>query len=218
LARAEERLHRWPDEARCAGEQLFGEGTLEVQPFAVLARKLEFEPSHAGCDPELVQQIAEAPELANLTILNLLVEDVDGDGAAAIANSPTLTQLEELRLGDRIDDYGLCAIAQSPHLKQLEQLELRGFIAEPETAEILANSPHMAKLIDLMLEEDDDLGEDAYWALGMSPYIPAAIRAIYLDALDEDTLRERAHECGIECPDDASKARLIELLSGRPSA
>jgi hypothetical protein len=184
LALAETCLRSWPDEVRWAGEQLLDEapdGTFSrIKPIARLVRKLEFEPSHAGCDPALVQQIARAPELGNLTILNLPCEDVDCDGAAAIANSPTLARLKELRLGDKISDFGLCAIARSPHLKELERLELRGYISEDETAIILANSPHMAKLVDLMLE-DDGLETDGYWALGMSMFIPAEIRAYYLE-------------------------------------
>jgi hypothetical protein len=187
LAHAEACLRSWPDELRSAGEQLLEEAPdgsfLRLKPFAKLVRKLEFEPSHAGCDPELVQLIARAPELGNLTILNLLCEDVDCDGAAAIANSPTLARLRELRLGDKISDFGLCAIARSPHLNMLERLELRGSITEDESAIILANSPHMAKLVDLLLE-DDGLETDGYWALGMSMYIPAEIRAYYLEQLD----------------------------------
>jgi hypothetical protein len=182
LAHAEAGLRSWPDELRCAGEQLLCEapdGTfLQLKPSARLVRKLEFEPSHAGCDPALVQLIARAPELGNLTILNLLCEDVDCDGAEAIATSPTLARLKELRLGDKIGDFGLCAIARSPYLKALERLELRGYITEDDSAVVLANSPHMAKLVDLMLE-DDGLETDGYWALGMSMYIPAEIRAYY---------------------------------------
>jgi hypothetical protein len=182
LAHAEARLRSWPDELRCAGEQLLDiadDGTVRIKPLAQLVRKLEFEPSHAGCDPALVQLIARAPEFGNLTILNLLCEDVDSDGAEAIANSETLAQLKELRLGDHIHDYGLCAIARSPHLQKLERLELRGWIADDETAVVLANSPHMAKLVDLQLE-DDGLELDGYRALAMSVYIPAEIRAWYL--------------------------------------
>jgi predicted transcriptional regulator len=185
LARAEAGLRSWPDELRWAGEQLLGEapdGTFSrIKPIARLVRKLEFEPSEAGCDSALVQLIARAPELGNLTILNLLCEDVDDDGAAAIVNSPTLARLKELRLGDKISDFGLCAIARSPYLEELEQLELRGWISDDETAEILANSPHMAKLADLQLD-DDGLGTDGYRALAMSKYIPAEIRAYYLEA------------------------------------
>lgn len=214
LAQAEQGLRGWPDELRCAGEQLFDEDW-KLRPFARLARKLEFEPSHAGCDPDLVQRIARAPELGNLTILNLLSEDIDCDGAEAIANSPTLARLKELRLGDQIADSGLCAIASSPHLQQLERLELRGYIAEDDTAEILANSPHMAKLVDLQLE-DDGLGDDGLWALGMSAYIPAELRAHYLEQLDEDTLRDYAEELGEAT--EGSKESLIERLLGRAGA
>jgi hypothetical protein len=184
LARAEAGLRGWPDELRCAGEQLLeevpGKELLQFKPTARLVRKLEFEPSHAGCDPEFVQQLARAPELGNLTILNLVCEDIDCDGAAAIANSPTLARLKELRLGADIRDFGLCAIARSPYLKELERLELRGWISEVETAVILADSPHMAKLVDLQLEEDD-LEADGYEALATSKYIPATIRAYYLE-------------------------------------
>jgi hypothetical protein len=183
----EARLRSWPDELRWAGEQLLDfapDGTfLGIKPFARLVRKLEFEPSHAGCDQALVQLIARAPELGNLTILNLLCEDVDSDGAEAIANSPTLVGLKELRLGDKIGDFGLCAIARSPYLKELERLELRGYITEVESAVILANSPHMAKLVDLMLEVDD-LDTEGCRALGMSRYIPAEIRAYYREGFD----------------------------------
>jgi hypothetical protein len=184
LARADAGLRGWPDELRCAGELLLDEapdGMLtRFKPFASLVRKLEFEPSHAGCDPALIQAIARAPELGNLTILNLVSEDVDCDGAEAIANSRTLTRLRELRLGDRIGDAGLCAIVQSPHLQALEKLELRGYISDDETAEILASSPHMAKLVDLQLD-DDGLGPDGYEALANSEFIPAEIRAYFLD-------------------------------------
>jgi hypothetical protein len=186
LAHAEACLRDWPDEFRCAGEQLLDEapdGTVRIKPLARLVRKLEFEPSHAGCDPALVQHIARAPELANLTILNLLCEDVDSDGAAAIADSETLAQLKELRLGDHIGDFGLCAIARSPHLEKLERLELRGYITDDETAVILANSPHMAKLVDLQLD-DTGLELDGYRALARSMYIPAEIRAWYLEQID----------------------------------
>ena len=217
LAHAEAGLLRWPDELRWAGEQLLDlsdAACLRIKPFGRLVRKLEFEPSHAGCTPELVELIARAPELGNLKILNLLAEDVDCDGAAAIANSPTLAGLEQLRLGDKLGDVGLVAIARSPHLNALEQLELRGYVGEEETAIILANSPRMAKLVDLQLE-DEGLEADAPWALGMSMYIPAQIRADYLDWLDAATLREMARASDIECPTEGSKSKLIQHLLGR---
>lgn len=175
IAHVEAALQRWPDEARCAGEQLLSEGpdgAVGVKAYAVLVRRLEFEPSHAGCEPWLIVLIARAPELRNLTILNLPCEDVEGVGAEAIASSTTLAKLKQLRLGDRIDDGGLCAIANSTAFPQLELLELRGWISDDETAEVLANSPLMTKLVGLNLE-DDGLSEDGYRALAESPFIPA---------------------------------------------
>ncbi|HLT36588.1 MAG TPA: hypothetical protein VK034_09885 [Enhygromyxa sp.] len=186
LAHAEVRLRSWPDQLRCAGERLLGEapdGSVRIKPIARLVRKLEFEPSHAGCDSALVQLLARAPELGNLTILSMPCEDVDCDGAEAIANSPTLAGLKELRLGGKIGDFGFCAIALSPHLQQLERLELRGYISEDETAVILANSPHMAKLVDLEID-DDGVEIDGYRALATSRYIPTEFRAWWLEQLD----------------------------------
>lgn len=215
LAQADAALQRWPDEHRCAGEQLLVEGpdgaAVGVKPSAVLVRRLEFEPSHAGCEPWLIELIARAPELRNLTILNLPCEDVESVGAEAIANSSTLRKLKQLRLGADIDDGGLCAIAQSTGFAELELLELRGWISDDETAEILANSPHMAKLVALELE-DDGLGDDGFWALGMSRFIPADIRASYLAVLDGPTLLGKAREAEIECPIGASESALIEHL------
>lgn len=216
LALAEAALHHWPDEERCAGERLFCEGpdgeVVGFQPYAVLVRRLEFEPSHAGCDPSLIELLARAPELRKLTILNLLCEEVEDAGAEAIAHSATLTRLKQLRLGDRIGDDGLIALARSPNLRELELLELRGHICDDETGVILADSPNMAKLVSLDLELEDDFGEDGCWALGMSHYIPTDDRRYYLSQLEEPALRARASDAGIECPVDATGSALIERL------
>ncbi len=187
LARAEAGLASWPDDTRCAGDEIVsGElvpGAM-FKPSAVLVRKLEFEPSHGGCTPAFVLEIASAREFARLTILSLFAEDIDCQGAAAIVNSPTLAKLRDLRLGQRIADAGFRAIASSPYLLELESLQLSGTLDDDETAKLLADSPHMAKLVHF--QWDGSLGDEGLRALGMSRWLRPAIRAEFLSCLDAE--------------------------------
>lgn len=218
IARAEAALETWPDETRCAGEQVLVddlESGAPLRPTAVLLRKLAFEPTHGGCEPRFVVALARSPELSRLTILDLSGEDVECDGAEAIATSPVLQGLKDLRLGQRIGDGGFVAIARSPYLARLERLELAGTISDDDTAHALAASPHLTRLARLDVEFDgeaDEMADDALWTLGMSRYIPAAIRRELLSSLDLDTLQGRSEE--LELPDgaDATADTLIAAL------
>jgi hypothetical protein len=216
LAQAGAALERWPAETRCAGEALFtgDNATGELKPAAVLARKFALEPSEAGCDLSLVQLIAQAPELANLEVLDLLCEDIDSDGAIAITESSTLRNLRVLRLGDKIDDAGWSALAGARNLAKLEKLELRGWLSDEETAFELAASPLMAKLMDLELEVDG-LSDEGYWALGMSEHIPPGIRRGFLEEMDAATLKDKARALGLGGAKGQSKRGLIKALLQR---
>jgi hypothetical protein len=212
LARAEAALASWPDDTRCAGDEIVSDELVPgamFKPSAVLLRKLEFEPSHGGCAPSFVLEIARAHEFAQLTILSLFAEDIDCEGAEAIVNSPTLSELRDLRLGQRIADAGFHAIASSPYLGKLESLQLSGTLGDDDTAKLLADSPHLAKLVHLQWD-DDGLGDEGLWALGMARGLRPDIRSEFLSCLDPARLRERARELGVaqEGSDEALVAAL----------
>jgi hypothetical protein len=211
LARVARGLAAWPDALRCAGEQILVDEGIELHPSAVLVRKLAFEPSHGGCSPELVVALARAPELAELTILDLFAEDVDDAGAAAIAASDTLVRLRELRLGQRLSDTGFLALAHTTKLPMLERLHLSGTLGEDETALALADAPLLAKLVELQWDEDG-LTDEGLWALGMSRWLRPALRADFLAALEPEQLRERACSRGLE-DDTLDDDELIDTLS-----
>lgn len=193
IAAVERALEPWPDPLRRAGDEILYED-FTLRPTAVLVRMLAFEPSHGGCLPSFVAALARAPELSRLTILDLFAEEIDDDGAIAIAESTVLAGLRDLRLGDRLSDQGFLAIARSPRLTQLEALHLAGTLSEDQTAFELADTPRMAKLVRLHVYADDDMSDDGFWALGMSPHLPTSIRAELLAELPPDELRARAAE------------------------
>lgn len=211
IVRAQACLASWPDELRAAGDELLvGEG-VALQPSAVLVRKLAFKPSHAGCAPELVVALARAPELADLTILDLFAEDVDCTGAMAIAESDTLVHLRELRLGQHIADAGFVALARSTKLPRLEVLHLSGTLGDDETAEALAASPRMAMLEQLQWD-DDGLSDAGLWALAASPWLRPHLRAEFLACLAPELLRERADELGVDV-DALDDDELVDTLA-----
>jgi hypothetical protein len=61
-----------------------------------------------------------------MRVLNLSDNPVGNPGAAALANSPYLSELLELALSDAgVGDEGALALAESPYLDSLLRLDLR---------------------------------------------------------------------------------------------
>jgi uncharacterized protein (TIGR02996 family) len=91
-----------------------------------LGRLRGLDVSDNGLGPVAVKDLAGAPGLRKLQVLNLDKNPVRNAGAIALAKSPHLSELLELDLSDaEIRDAGAVALAESPHLENLLRLNLR---------------------------------------------------------------------------------------------
>jgi uncharacterized protein (TIGR02996 family) len=121
--------------------------------------------------PELLQRT----HLANLTSLDLNMNEIEDEGAVALASSPHLANLTTLGLyGNRIGAEGAKALAGSPHLANLATLDLRGNDIGDEGAEALAGSRHLANLATLDLR-GNGIGDEGAVALAESPYLDGLV-------------------------------------------
>ena len=130
---------------------------------------LDFELGEVGSQGAAA--VANSPGLANLEVLNLEDNQVGSAGAEAVAASPYLRKLRELKLGtNRIGDRGAIALAQSPVVETLESLDLGWARIKAEGVKALANSPRLANLKHLDLAENN-FGPEGAKALAESPYL-----------------------------------------------
>jgi uncharacterized protein (TIGR02996 family) len=127
------------------------------------------------------EALADSPFVANLTSLNLYLNDTRDADVRAIANSPNLAKLESLNLGfNPIGNAGIIALRDSRYLKKITALNIGCWditeeglriLADPASVNfanltsldvgncsignsgvrILANSPNLAKLTSLSL-------------------------------------------------------------------
>lgn len=131
--------------------------------------------------------LAQSATLSHLKVLDLsneyyyrtrrpAYEDANhswGEGAEAIATSPHLSNLIELKLsGNQIYDYGAIALANSPYLRQLEKLDLSGCGISVRGAKELANSLQLTSLHFLALVSNW-LEEEGIQALAEGTGLPA---------------------------------------------
>ena len=114
----------------------------------------------ATADFNFIGTLLQAPEIANLTFLDLSSNSLGDEGAAALAASPYLAQHTSLGLSENsIGDEGAAALAASPHLAQLTRLNLCENSIGDEGALALAASPHLAQLTNLYLW-DNSIGDE----------------------------------------------------------
>jgi uncharacterized protein (TIGR02996 family) len=160
--------------------QVGGDGvrTLVASPHLAGLRALDLSENSDGVAAALA--VAESPYLGSLTSLDLSTDlygrnprPISDEGAAALAGSPRLGGLRELRLGrNRIGPAGVAALAGSPHLRHLASLDLRNNQIGPEGARALARSENFAHLTTLNLASNR-MGDQAVEELLTSGRLPA---------------------------------------------
>jgi uncharacterized protein (TIGR02996 family) len=137
-----------------------------------------------------VQALAESPELAGLTALDVGVNRVGPAGLEALAASPHMANLTELRAGgNTARDAGAKALASSPHLTGLTVLDLSNNGLGGPGVRTVAESPNLAGLRALSLASNY-VGPPGLRALGASPVL-ARLRSLDLGGirLDADGAR-----------------------------
>lgn len=123
-----------------------------------------------------LQALAESPRLASLTDLRLAWNDVKDTGAKALAASPHLARLRVLDLAhNHIGGPGIQALAASPNLAGLRELDLSANYVNLVSVEALAASPHLSALRVLKLR-DNHLGHEAAAVLSASPHLSRRLR------------------------------------------
>ena len=134
---------------------------------------------------EGLQAILQSPYIKKLKRLYLFGPPMFRDeGAKAIANASSLSQLEELFvINDLIKDDGCAAIANSSYMANLTQLGLFGNeYLRNEGAKAIANSPHMANLKYLSCPHCG-IDTEGIVAIANSPYM-ANLEHLNLDNKD----------------------------------
>jgi uncharacterized protein (TIGR02996 family) len=103
--------------------------------------------------PEGVAALADSPHLTGLRDLDLGQTRVLDEGLRALAEGPTLTRLTRLDLFDaQVTDEGVRALASSPGARSLRCLDLMGQNRLTDAAlRALAGSPHLGNLESLSL-------------------------------------------------------------------
>jgi uncharacterized protein (TIGR02996 family) len=115
--------------------------------------------------------LARSPGMANLESLRLEDNQVGPEGVEAIAASPHLRKLRELNIGsNRVGDRGAIALASSPVLDTLESLDLGWARIKKDGVKALANSRRLKNLKHLDLGENN-FGREGAKALAESPHL-----------------------------------------------
>jgi uncharacterized protein (TIGR02996 family) len=157
-----------------------------------------------------VHRLVQLPILAGVRSLTVDDARLGDQGLSLLATSSHLGQLRELHLGNcNLRDAGLCALArsdrlgrlenldlprnhirnavaalaQSPHLPALTRLDLDFNDVPNQALEALAASPLLARLEDLRLSGNREVGEAGLAALAASPGA-AALRRLDLGKID----------------------------------
>ncbi len=127
--------------------------------------------AHGELEDEQLHALARLPR--RFVELGLRANRFGPEGAAALAASPIVDELEELDVqGSPIGDAGCLAIAGSPRLRRLRALAIGGDLSHrpgPELAARIASSVFAPTLERLELS-DCDLGPDGAAALAAGPF------------------------------------------------
>lgn len=124
LARYQEALSSWPDVYRTLpGAWLHRLFHQEAHPALPLVRCLDVVLPEPPSRPAPYAW-AESAGLCALTILRLYEENIGDEGAFALARSPYLNRLIELRLSSGVTDRGVLALASSQNLLGVRALGL----------------------------------------------------------------------------------------------
>src|SRR5690349_21170056 len=118
-----------------------------------------------------VKALAQRPELAYLTNIDLSFDHLEAADARHLAASPHLKRLAHLNLnGSHLGDEGGLALAASPSLARLRTLLLEDCHLSATAVRALAGSPHLAGLRTLELS-DNPLGDAGARALAAAPFL-----------------------------------------------
>jgi uncharacterized protein (TIGR02996 family) len=140
-----------------------------------------------------VRVLAESPTLTRLQELELKYNAIDADGACALAGSPNLFGLKRLILkGNRIGDRGLRALSGSPRLRRISELDVSCNGIGDEGVEFLAGSPVLAGLRRLSIGSDNAHGRNSFGDRGAL----ALARSNYLENLEELHINEMDRTIG----------------------
>ena len=164
-----------------------GLAALAASPYLTALRNLRIDLNNIG--PAGVEALVASASLGGLVELFLGEFSPHAIGPAAgvaLARSPYLTSLRELRLHDDIGALGAAALAQAPNLAGLTYLDIRSVIG-PEGVQALAASPYLRQLKSLELVW---IGDEGARALASSPVL-ATLE--YLDVSGRDLTDEGAH-------------------------
>jgi uncharacterized protein (TIGR02996 family) len=140
-----------------------------------------------------VRVLAESPTLTRLQELDLKYNAIDADGACALAGSPNLTGLKRLALtGNRIGDRGLRALSASPRLRRVTDLDVSCNGIGDEGVEALSGSPVLAGLRRLSIGSHHAIGLNSFGDRGAL----ALARSNYLENLEELHIHEMDRTIG----------------------
>jgi uncharacterized protein (TIGR02996 family) len=143
---------------------------------------LRFPDSRNLVGPAVVEAIAASPYLRHLTHLGYSGENPGDRGVTALANSPNLAHVTELRLGHGFGLAGATALAASPYLGNLTELMLGSCALEAEGVRALASSTNVSNLDALSLT-GSRMGSRGAEALAGSPQL-RSLWVLYLDYND----------------------------------
>jgi uncharacterized protein (TIGR02996 family) len=132
-------------------------------------------------DDDALVAMAECGKFTNLRLLDLRVNSPDLEagckhaitdvGVEALADSPSLSRLRHINLyRSRITARGVEALLNGPHWR-LESLDLGGYDMGPGVAQVLAESPRLARFTRLGMSFTQWLGDDALMPVAESPYL-----------------------------------------------
>lgn len=160
----------------------FGGGAISV--LAALPRLESLMLDGGALGDEGAEALAALPR--RWTRLGLQWNEIGERGARTLANAATLSQVEELRLGNNpLGDEGARAVLASPHLGRLRVLELSGGLGEPRLSaavwRTLVDAPVTGTLEALDLSRTA-LGAEGARALAAAPL--ARLRRLDLSGSD----------------------------------
>jgi uncharacterized protein (TIGR02996 family) len=147
-----------------------GMAVLAASPYLSALRSLHINLNALG--PAGVEALAMSVSLGGVEDLYLgemWPHWIGPAAGVALARSPYLTHLRELKIHDEIDALGAAALAQTPNLAGLTYLDLR-CARGPEAALALAASPYLRQLKTLELHACD-IGDEGAKALARSPIL-----------------------------------------------
>jgi uncharacterized protein (TIGR02996 family) len=169
----------------------------EVSPWNTLLREgkllaLEIDTGQGGfqmdCYPIVYEMadLANHPALCRVTRISVFEGNVNDDNLGLLAQSPLLTQLRELWMGEcTIHLSAIKSLVASPSIKQLRVLYIDLFTVQGgkrgdkkglQIWQLVASSPNMASLERLWIGWGGPLENKAVEALIQSPYLKESLR------------------------------------------